>query len=179
MNAPAINEEALKPVARRLKKELKSLEVDKTGVSRHEYGIAIKSLFTTLNNEKATLTILITPGVHPDKNVNLIMDVTLPEGPNMEQHLNALSAFMQHSTALLSPMSMLVDMRTNQIVLRQSQLMALNYPITCTPFFNAAQILTPLIQQTLQSIVKINPTPEDARKMADLLSESFYGALSE
>ena len=164
MNAPQINEEALKPVARRLKKELKTLEMDKTGVSRHEYGIALKSRFTTLTNQKATLTALITPGVNPEKNVNLILDATLPEGPSLEQYLNALSAFMQHSTALLSPMAMMVDMRTNQIVLRQSQLMALNYPISVTPFFNAVQILTPLIQQTLESIVKINPSPEDARK---------------
>ncbi|WP_281645985.1 hypothetical protein [Parendozoicomonas sp. Alg238-R29] len=179
MNAPAINEEALKPVARRLKKELKSLEVDKVGVSRHEYGIALKSRFTTLNNEKAVLTALITPGVSPDKNVNLILDATLPESPNLEEHLNALSAFMQQSTALLSPMAMLVDMRTSQIVLRQSQLMGINYPISCIPFFNAVQILIPLIQQTIKSICKMNPAPEDARKMADLLSESFYGALTE
>ncbi len=169
----------LKPIARVLKKEWMSLDMEKVGASKHEYGIALKSRFKSLKDETIVLSALLTPGINPEKNLNLVMDATLPESPPLEKYLPALSAFMQQATAVLSPMTVVVDMRTNQIVLRQSQLMSLDYPTSTVAFFNAIQVLIPMLQKTISSICEMNPTPDDARQMADLLSQSFYGALEE
>ncbi len=171
--------ELLKPVARRLKKEWLTLNMEKVAASKHEYGIALKSRFTSFNDEEITLSALLTPGIHPQQNLNLVLDAALPKGESLEAFLPALSAFMQHATAMLSPMTVLVDMRTNQVVLRQSQIISSNYPIVTEPFYNALQVLIPLLQKTIESIRQTNPSQAHARKMAELLSESFYGAFSE
>ncbi|CAM3737111.1 hypothetical protein [Parendozoicomonas haliclonae] len=172
-------QETLKPVARNVKKEWLSMDMEKVGASKHDFGIALKSRFQTLNDQTSSISALLTPGIQGDKHVNIVVDITLPKGPSLEPVLNSLSAFMQQATAVLSPMTVMVDMRTSQIVLRQSHVMPLNHPPATIAFVNAAQILVPLMQQTIDSLVKMNPAPNDAREMADLLAKSFYGALQE
>ncbi len=172
-------QEQLKPVARNLKKEWLALDMDKVGASKHEYGIALKSRFQTLNNQTANISALLTPGINASKHTNLVVDITLPKIADLEPCLPTLSAFMQQASAVLSPMSLMVDMRTSQIVLRQSQLIPLSHPPATTAFVNAAQILIPLLTQTIESLSKMNPEPATGREMADMLAESFYGALQQ
>ena len=174
-----INFDALKPVAKRLKKEWQTLDVGKVAASKHPHGVILKCQFKTFSDEKATMTALLTPAINPTANVNLILDILLPQSQNLEPLLPSLSAFMQQATAQLSPVSLLVDMRSQQLVVRQAQVMGLNYPINTIPFYNASQLLIPLIQRTVESMHNKPPSQEEARNMADLLSESFYGALTE
>lgn len=173
-----VNKDVLKPMARRLKKEWQSLGMKKVAASGQEHGISLKSRFTTENGKIAVVTALLTPGVM-ENNVSLMVDVMLPEGPRLEPCLTALSAFMQQATAQFSPVSVLADVKTNRIVLRQSQLTAVDYPIVLAPFLNSARALVPLLQDTLVRLCARNPSPDKARKMADELSSRFYGAVAQ
>lgn len=172
-------QERLKPIARSLRKEWLSLKMEKVGASKHQFGIILKSSMPTMGGEPVALSALLTPGVTGEKHINLVMDVALPKVEDLEPVLPALSAFMQQATAVLSPMTIIVDMRTSQIILRQSQLIPLDEPPATAAFVKASQILVPLLKKTIESICEINPAPADARQMADMLAESFYGVLQE
>ncbi len=170
-------QEILKPTARNIKKEWRTLGIDKIGASKHEYGIALKSHLQTINNQTVILSALLTPSINRQKNVNMIVDITLPKSGDLESCLGALSAFMQQTTALLNPITLLVDMRTSQIILRQCQIMPIAHPPATTAFINAIQLLVPLLQPIINTLCQTNPSQDDARELANQFVNSFQGAL--
>ncbi|MCY4473220.1 MAG: hypothetical protein OXC07_10470 [Kistimonas sp.] len=179
MSTEPINKDVIKPLARRLKKEWQAMGMKKVAASGQEHGISLKSRFSTEDGKMVVITALLTPGVINNNNASLMVDVVLPEGPRLEPCLTALSAFMQQATAQFSPVSVLADVKNNRVVLRQSQLTAVDYPVSLAPFLNSARALVPLLRDALVRLCARNPSPDKARQMADELSSRFYGAIAE
>ncbi|MCL6269384.1 hypothetical protein M3P05_05415 [Sansalvadorimonas sp. 2012CJ34-2] len=172
-------ETLLKPAARNLKKEWSAFGLENIKASKLPHGIALKTSFETFQKQKVNLTGLMTPGINPQKTMNLIVDATFPLQPMRDDFLPAFCAFLQQSTGLLSPLALLMDIQGQQMVVRQSQIVSHEYQPVTLPMLEAANMLIPLLQKTVSEIIQKVPAPGEARQMADYVATSYYGALQK
>ncbi|OED46565.1 hypothetical protein ACH42_03795 [Endozoicomonas sp. (ex Bugula neritina AB1)] len=97
--------------------------------------------------------------------------------PGAQVLTDSLYAFLLQLTALLPPLEFIADLQSDQIVIRQSQIISRKHPIQSKSFIKASQWLIPLLTQSLDQITRQELHPNDTRKMADFLSETYFEAL--
>ncbi len=171
------NEKTLKPIAKRLKKEWLAMGLKDIKASRLHHGICLRSSFQDYQNQRVGFTALVTLGINPEKTANLVIDVSVPLTPLQDTILPAFCAFLQQASGLLSPLALLMDVQGQQLVMRQSQILALKYPVQTQPIHDASLLLMPLLQTSIDQIMKTSPKPNEAREMANHVATSYYGAM--
>ena len=120
-----------------------------------------------------TLNVTLSPGLSDQTSAYLLIDAIFPEKLPLATYLPSLCAFSQRTSALISPLTLVIDIESQQLILRQSQLIANNTPLTSRTFISSAQQLIPLLQESIDHILQASSSPEEARYIADYMVEHY------
>lgn len=141
--------------------------------SHHQHSISIQAA-APIYGPPVTASIIITPGLTRET-VYVVMDIILPNKLPLATQLSSLCAFSQRITALIAPLSLVIDIESEQCLLRQTQLISAQVNISSQTFITRAQQLTPQLLEGIHHIMQTNCTPEDARLIATYMNESWEG----
>ena len=166
---------ALTLIARRLSKEWNSWGVQPPKITEGSEGVTLKSAFSLACGQQAVLTAEITPGLNRAKTANLVLGTHFACRSVPEKALLSLCAFLQEATAQLSPMALLVDVENSRLLIRQSQIIALEYPLMSRPLYDACLLLIEGVKQSANAVISQPMAPEQARELAQRLAVSYHG----
>ena len=110
-----------------------------------------------------------------DQSLNLVY---LASVPGVQILSNGLYAFLLQATALMPPLEFIIDLQSDQLLVRQSQVVSRSYPIQSELFISATRQLIPQLLRCTHQISQQALETDDARQMADLLSESYLEVLA-
>ena len=120
------------------------------------------------------LTAVLQQGLNPNS-LNVIIDARLPNFLSLSP---ATQSFIQQATAVLAPVALIVNPDPVQLVIRQARLISLNTKINSRAMIDTIQILAPLLNHACLQIEQQHLSPEEAREMADLLSEHWFEVIT-
>ena len=164
------------PFIETIEQQWSSLSVQNLSISTVDSSVLVSGQQSfTIMDEAVTYTAIASHGM-TDRSLNLIYIATIPGAQVLT---NGLYAFLLQSTALMPPLEFIVDLQSDQLLIRQSQVVSRNYHIQSESFAIAAQWLIPKLIKAADQIAHQELQPADARKMADFLSESYFEELAD
>ena len=120
------------------------------------------------------LTAVLQQGLNPNS-LSAVIDAQLPTPIILTP---AILAFIQQTTAVLAPVALIINPEPVQLVIRQARLISLNTRINSRAMLDTIQILAPLLHQACLQIEQQQLSSEEARIMADLLSEHWFEVIT-
>ena len=92
--------------------------------------------------------------------------------------LPALAAFINQISTVLPQLSILLDLDSRKIILRQSQFYSRDSLCHFQIFYDKVQLLAEPLIRTILRICQTAPTVQDARLIADYLAEDIYAEVT-
>lgn len=169
------NTAAYLPVIQTIEQQWSSLSVKKLTTSdTHSSFLLSGEQRLPASGDRINYTAIASHGM-TDQSLTVIYIASIPEARTLT---NSLYAFLLQASALMSPLEFIMDLQSDQLVIRQSQIINRQYALQSGSFIHACQWLIPHLTRALDQIARQQSSPADARHMADLLSESWFGELA-
>ncbi len=161
-----------------IKQQWQTQKLKNIAVQTNDSAQAVSAELTLKPKLSLSLSAVVSVGLKEDISSNLILSAALPEPINFSHSALPLAAFVNQATALLTPLSLILDLQTERLLIQQSQIIANTLPPDTQAFLNILNIVAPLIQDAVGQLVRQEINPGDARLMANLLAQQYYGAIS-
>ena len=169
-----MNAKDLREKTSHLKTYWRQLGLKQIAEARTENAFYLSTTLTAGHIPDITLTAVLQQGLNPNS-LSVIVDAALPTPVDLTP---ATQSFIQQATAVLAPMALVINPDPVQLVIRQARLISLNTKINSRAVIDSIQILAPLLHHACLQIEQQQLAPEQAREMAELLSEYWFEVIT-
>ena len=169
MNAKSLQEKSL-----HLKSYWRQLGLKRIIEASNDQTFCLSTSLTAGHIPDIQLTAALQQGLTPNS-LSVIIDAQLPTPITLTP---ATQAFIQQTTAVLAPVALIINPEPVQLVIRQTKFISLNTKINSRAILDTVQILAPLLHQACLQIEQQQLSSQEARKMADLLSEHWFEVIT-
>ncbi len=137
----------------------------------HQQEFVIQANFFLVSRQQVTITATIASGLIETESIYLVFDAIVAKKLPVNELLGSLCAFTQQAGMLLSPLNLILDMKSEQLCLRIAYTLSCDSMISFSNFFDDIKRLTPRLTESLDTIIRIKPKPETARLIAEFMVE--------
>ncbi len=162
-----------------IKSTLESLDLKFTMVEQTDQCKVFEFVRAFGSKSRFPCYIIISSGLVSSESFHLMMTAILDRPLKLEKNLNSLAAFLHQLSAVLPPLSFMLDFQSRQVLIRQCLIGANDSKSDLYSFLNIVQLIIPMLEKTLVRLESGQFTEQDARLMADYLSDSNYSASSD
>lgn len=169
-----MNAKDLREKTSHLKTYWQQLGLKRIAEARTENAFYLSTTLTAGHIPDITLNAVLQQGLHPNS-LNVVIDAGLPTPVDLT---SATQSFIQQTTAVLAPVALVINPDPVQLVIRQARLISLNTKINSRAVIDSIQILAPLLHHACLQIEQQQLASEQAREMAELLSEHWFEVIT-
>ncbi|AMO57145.1 hypothetical protein GZ77_16945 [Endozoicomonas montiporae] len=169
MNA-SLNAKDLQEKSSHLKSYWRQLGLKRIVEASDDHAFYLSTCLTAGHIPNIQLTAVLKQGLNPES-LSAVIDAQLPATITLSP---ATQAFIQQASAVLAPIALIINPEAVQLVIRQARLISLNTKINSRAMLDTIQILAPLLHHACLQIEQQQLSCEEARTMADLLSEHWF-----
>ncbi|MRI34786.1 hypothetical protein EOPP23_17535 [Endozoicomonas sp. OPT23] len=153
---------------------LKKLGLKASVISQTDHGIVLGTRLQLRPHMSMPCYCTLSSGVSDGQSLIItctaVIDTTLSD----IESLPALAAFINQLSTVIPQFSLLLDLDSRKLILRQSQLYSKDSLCHFQVFYDKVQLLALPLINTVTRICKSAPSVTDARLMADYLAEDLY-----
>ena len=129
-----------------------------------------QNIFTNIN---------ISNGLLPGLSYKILMTALISKPIIVGENISSFAAFFQQLSLTLFPFYFIFDFDLMQVIMRHGSLYSDDVMPDCRGFIESIPLISTKLEKSLAKL-KINAiSQQDARFMADLLSESYYKVMAE
>ncbi len=153
---------------------LKKLGLKSSVISQTDHGIVLGTQLELRPHLSMPCYCTLSSGMSDGQSLIITFTAVIDTPLTDIESLPALAAFINQLSTVIPQFSILLDLDTRKMILRQSQLYSHDSLCHFQIFYDKVQLITLPLIKTVTRICKSALSSEEARQMADYLAEDIY-----